>query len=276
MGGGGAKGLAHIGVLKTLLKAGFTIDYLTGTSMGAIVGGLYAATKDIDYVEKTFLRIAKEYAVSKKHIRMKGEGLFKNEELVERIISEKIDGLDVKNTQIPFKAVATNVRNGDEVIMDKGSLVTAIKASSALPIIFPPVEADGRLLMDGGFVNPVPVDIVKEMGAEFVIGVDVSSKWPDIEDENFSLRQIKSIIIDTFSALEYQVAKERVKEANFMLHPAVLGYHWDDFRFAEEIIEKGANETANNAREIRAMTHHPKPAKTPFQSFIDFISGNDY
>lgn len=276
LGGGGAKGLAHIGVIKTLLKAGFKINYLAGTSMGSLVGGLYAATEDIDFIEKAFLEIAEKYSFHRKHLRGRGSLLFKDEEAVEKMLAEKIDGLDVKNTKIPFKAIATDVKNGDEVVIGKGSLVKAVKASSALPIAFSPVEIDGKLLMDGGFVNPVPVDIVKEMGAEFVIGVDVSSKWPDIEGERFSLSGIKSTIVDAFSALEYQVAKERIKGASLMLHPPVLNYHWDDFRAAREIIAMGVNETANNIREIREATHYPRPVKKPLQSFIDFISGNDY
>ncbi len=276
LGGGGAKGLAHIGVLKTLLRAGFKIDYLAGTSMGSLIGGLYAATEDINFIENLFLEIAEKYAFHRKHLRKKGGMFFKDEKIVEELLSEKIDGLDIKNTKIPFKAIATDVKKGDEVVMERGSLVEAIKASSAMPVAFNPVEIDGRLLMDGGFVNPIPVDVVKEMGAEFVIGVDVSSKWPNIEEESFSIHGIKSIIIDAFSALEYQVAKERIKSADFMLHPAILSYHWDDFRLAEEIIEKGVNETANNIGEIRAATHYPKPVKKPLQSFIDFISGNDY
>jgi NTE family protein len=275
LGGGGAKGLAHIGVLKTFLRAGFKIDYLAGTSMGSLVGGLYAATEDIDFIERTFLDIAENYSFHRKHLRGKKNLLFTDEETVEKMLSQKIDGLDVKNTRIPFKAIATDVKDGDEVVIDKGSLVKAIRASSALPIAFPPVEIDGRLLMDGGFVNPVPVDIVKKMGAECVIGVDVSSKWPDIEDEHFSLSGIKSTIVDAFSALEYQVAKEKVKDADFMLHPPVLSFHWDDFRNAKDIIQMGVNEATNSIREIRERTHYPKPVKKPLQSFIDFISGND-
>ena len=276
LGGGGAKGLAHIGVLKTFLRAGFKIDYLAGTSMGSLVGGLYAATEDIDFIERTFLDIAENYSFHRKHLRGKKNLLFTDEETVEKMLSQKIDGLDVKNTRIPFKAIATDVKDGDEVVIDKGSLVKAIRASSALPIAFPPVEIDGRLLMDGGFVNPVPVDIVKKMGAEYVIGVDVSSKWPNIEDERFSLSGIKSTIVDAFSALEYQVAKEKVKDADFMLHPPVLSFHWDDFRNAKDIIQVGVNEATNSIREIRERTHYPKPIKKPLQSFIDFISGNDY
>ncbi len=276
LGGGGAKGLAHIGVIKTLLRAGFKIDFVAGTSMGALVGGIYAATLDIDSLERIFLEISEKYSVSRKMLHRKNNILFKDQKAVEKILTENIDGLDIQNTKIPFKAIATDVKNGDEVILEKGSLVKAMRASSSLPLIFPPVEMNDRLLMDGGFVNPVPVDVVKNMGADFVIGVDVSSKWPDIEDEHFSISGVKSTIVDAFSALEYQVAKERVKAADFMLHPPVLSYHWDDFRLTEEIIEKGINETANNIREIREATHYPKPVKRPLQSFVDFISGNDY
>lgn len=274
LGGGGAKGLAHIGVLKTFLEAGFKIDYIAGTSMGSLIGGLYAATEDIDFIEKLFLEIAEKYAFHRRHLRKRG--MFKNEKVVERLLSERVNGLDIKKTKIPFKAIATDVKKGDEVVLGKGSLTEAIRASSAMPIAFPPVDIDGKLLMDGGFVNPVPVDVVKKMGAEYVIGVDVSSRWPDIEDEHLSISGVKSMIVDTFTALEYQVAKERIKGANLILHPPVLSFHWDDFRDAKQIIGVGTNEAANHIREIREATHYQKPDKKPLRSLMDFIEGKDY
>jgi len=276
LGGGSAKGLAHIGVIKVLEKAGLKISYIAGTSMGALVGGLYAATKDINYIEKLFLEIAEKYAISRFHLPKKENILFKNQEKVEELLSEKVKGKKIEDLEIPFKAVATDVKNGEEIILEKGDLYLAIKASTALPVIFDPVEIDGKLLMDGGFVNPVPLDVVKNMGSEFVIGVDVLNNWPNIGEEKLSLKNIKTITAETITALEYEISKEKLKLADVLMKPLVLSYHWNDFCSAKEIIKKGENEAEKYVYTIRKATHYPKPKKKPFIAFIDFITSNDY
>jgi len=276
LGGGGAKGLAHIGVIKVLEMAGFKISYIAGTSMGALVGGIYAATGDINYIEKIFLEIAEKYAVSRFHLPKKENLLFKHQEKVEELLSEKIKDKKFEDLKLPFQAIATNVKNGEEVILDKGDLLLGIKASIALPLVFNPVEINGSLLMDGGFVNPVPVDVVKKMGSEFVIGVDVQSNWPRIGEEKLSLKNIKTITAETITALEYEISKEKLKLADILMKPPVLDYHWNDFYAAKEIIKKGENEAEKYIYAIRKETHYPKPKKKPFIAFIDFISGNSY
>ncbi len=276
LGGGGAKGLAHIGVLKTFLTAGFKIDYLAGTSMGALVGGLYAATGDISYVEDLFLKIGEQYAFHGNPIRKKGKMFFKDETVVEALLAEKVRGMDLRDTKIPFRAIAMDIRNGEEVVLERGDLVTAIRASCAMPVAFNPVAVEGKLLVDGGFVNPVPTDVVREMGAEFVVGVDISSEWPNFEDRRFSLVEAKSLILDSFSILEYQIARVKTKNADLIIRPPVLNFRWDDFRFAPRIIRAGSEEAMRYIREIRAKTNYPTPPKKPLEKFVDFLFGNEY
>ncbi|MBI3638610.1 patatin-like phospholipase family protein [Candidatus Wolfebacteria bacterium] len=175
LGGGGAKGLAHIGVIKALEAAGIKIDFISGTSMGSLIGGFYAATGDVRVLEELFLKLKKgDIFPMSKLLRKRDGNLFRDKSIIE-LLEADIKGVKIKDCKIPFAAVATDVKNGEDVIIKKGSLTDAIRASSALPVVFAPVSMGGKLLMDGGFSNPVPADVCRDMGAEIVIAVDVSS-----------------------------------------------------------------------------------------------------
>lgn len=270
LGGGGAKGLAHIGVIKELEKAGIEISYISGTSMGALVGGFYAATKDIQFLEDFFLSIQSEDVYSTVHMMRKKDGQMLKGDLLSRI-EEKIKNIDVSETKIPFAAIATDVETGDELVLSKGSLVEAIRASTALPMVFPPVRLDERVLMDGGFVNPVPADVVRNMGAEFVIAVDVSSKWVNLEHESLSPARFYSIIPHALSVIEYQLARTILKQADVVLTPAVLDFHWNSFPQGKTIIELGVKEIKSKMREIYKGIGIQPPEKKPFEKFADLI-----
>lgn len=271
LGGGGAKGLAHIGIIKALEDAGIKVDYIAGTSMGALVGGWYAATGDIRFLENAFLRLKKrDIFPASKIIRKKDGVLFKDKSMVEMLEAD-IGDIQMSECKIPFKAVATDVRDGGEVVIDKGGLIDAIKASTALPVVFNPVSVNNRLLMDGGFVNPVPADIVREMGAEFVIAVDVSSKWHNLSEESLSPLHFYSVISHALSIIEYQLARHILENADLVLQPAVLSFNWLAFSQAADIIKEGERELRRNLREIRAKTGYPELPKTPLEKFFDFL-----
>lgn len=281
LGGGAARGLAHIGVLKVLEKAGLKIDFIAGTSMGALIGGLYAATLDIDFIEKTFSYIAEKFAYPRFHLSLHKNLLFKNQDKVEEILSKPVANLKIEDLKIPFIAIATNAENGEEVILRKGNLKEAIKASAAIPFVFESVKIDGKVLIDGGFSNPTPVDRVKEMGAEFVIGVDILRGWPNLVDlekkeTGFSLKHIKMFVTETYHALEFQISKEKMKCADLIIKPPLLDYNWNDFYYASEIIQRGVNETEKYIDAIRKSTGYPKPSKKPLENLVDFISGGSY
>ena len=279
LGGGGAKGLAHIGVIKALQQAEIPIDYIAGTSMGALVGGWYAAKKNILLLENLFLQIDhKSIFPVEKMVKTKDGSLFQNKTIVE-LLESGIGRTKIEDCQIPFAAVATNVANGDEVIIKEGKLSDAIRASIALPVIFSPVKINDKLLMDGGLINPVPADILKEMGAEIVIAVDVSSRWLtsyDIKGEPVNFKNFYSLVSDVFSVLEYQIAKKILKEADIILRPPVINYDWLDFHRAKGIIEAGSGETKRNLEEIRKKTGYlKKEPETLFEKFINFLLYNE-
>jgi len=271
LGGGGAKGYAHIGVIKALLDAGIKIDYIAGTSMGALVGGYYAATKNIIELEKTALNIKKSDLFSIKDFIKRRDGALFHGKSIANILNHHLSGIKIENCQIPFAAITTDVKTGDGVIIKNGDLVSAIGASIAIPGIFSPVEIDGRILMDGGLSNPVPADIIKQMGAEYVIAVDVSSKWLTAPEEIVKSHDIYSVISNAFSIMEYQIAKIPLKSADIILRPPVLTYDWAAFGKAGEIIKAGKEEAELNLKEIRSKTGYRAPRRTFAEKFFDFI-----
>lgn len=271
LGGGGAKGLAHIGIIKALENAGIEIDYIAGTSMGALVGGWYAATGDIRALEDFIIHIKRNDIFPIKEVIKRKDGvLFKGESIADKLRKE-LKNIKIEELKIPFAALATDAKNGDEIRLKNGDLVDAIRASTALPVVFAPVTIDGRLLIDGGLVNPVAADVVKDMGAEYIIAVDVSSKWLMAPEELTTTYDMYHVISSAFGVIEYQIAKNILKSADLVLRPPVLHYNWLEFNKAQEIINIGKQELELNLREIRRKTRYKKSAQTVAEKFLDFI-----
>lgn len=271
LGGGGAKGLAHIGVIKALENAGIKIDYIAGTSMGALIGGYYAATKDVKTLEELSLSIKKNDIFPIIDIIHRKDGaLFRGESIV-KLLDHHLADIKIEDCKIPFTAVATDIKNGDEAVLKSGSLVDAISASIAIPVIFSPIEINGKFLMDGGFSNPIPANIAREMGADIVIAVDVSSRWITAPSEVLNTRDVYSLFNNALSVIEYQLAKNILKDAEIILRPPVLTYDWMEFGRAQEIIKIGKRELELNLKEIRKKTGYKKPSQTFAEKFLDFI-----
>ncbi|MUK94314.1 serine protease [Aliivibrio fischeri] len=210
--GGGAKGAAHIGVLKALEEMHIPVDYITGTSMGAYVGGLYASgmsadeieafidTVDwnsgfVDKVERSERQIRdKEYEdryqigtdIGFSFTELKAPKGFVQGQTMAKILRTTSDNIPYLNSfdqlPIPFRAVATDIEKLEPVVLDKGNLAEAMMASMSVPGALPPAEYDGRLLVDGGVVNNMPVDVIREMGADIVIAVDIGSDYLEADD----------------------------------------------------------------------------------------------
>jgi NTE family protein len=274
LGGGGARGIAHIGVIKALETAGIPIHAIAGTSMGALVGGWYAVHGEISSLERIFLNIKKEDMVSSLKMYWRRDGtLFKDKDVTE-MVERKMKGKHFKDCLIPFAAVATDVKSGEEVIIKEGSVSEAIHASSAIPFIFKPVSMDGRLLMDGGFVNPIPADVVRKMGVDFVIAVDVTRGWVDITEGSSGLMDIPRTIDRLMTAIEYQIGRKQLEGTDMVLHPDVMSFSWLDFFRSKEIISAGAEEVIRNLGEIDKKTSYPPIPKSIFAKFMDFIFRN--
>ena len=172
LGGGGAKGLAHIGALKALLRNGIVPGMVSGTSMGALVGGLYCLKNDIAAVEEFALGFENADLSSYLAARPSSSGLV-SEKRIQAFLDGVFGSALVEELAIPFSCVAADVRSGREVVIDRGPLARAVRASISVPAIFKPVSFQGRYLVDGGLVNPVPVDALKRGGAGLTIAVNV-------------------------------------------------------------------------------------------------------
>ncbi len=171
LGGGAARGWAHIGVLKALKAYGLKPSIIAGTSIGAVVGGCHAAGK-LDELEEFVTRLTPRSVLRFLDLDMSGGGLMSGVRL-RRTLDRELENIDIEHLEQTFVAVATEIGSGREIWLTKGPLVAAIRASYALPGIFRPIQINGRWLMDGAFVNPVPVAVCRAMGASLVIGVNL-------------------------------------------------------------------------------------------------------
>jgi NTE family protein len=173
LGGGVARGWAHIGVVRELVKAGLQPDVVCGTSIGALVGGLYLAGK-LDALELWARSLTQRRVLSLLDFTFGGSGLFAGNRLA-ALLEEQIDGICIETLDRPFVAVATELETGREVWLRDGSLIHALRASYALPGVFAPVKQDGRWLVDGALVNPCPTSVARAFGGQVVIAVSLHS-----------------------------------------------------------------------------------------------------
>ncbi|MDE1990293.1 MAG: patatin-like phospholipase family protein, partial [Betaproteobacteria bacterium] len=172
LGGGSARGWAHVGVIRALEEAGIRPDLVCGTSVGAMVGAAYAAG-ELERFEQWLLDMSLRDVFSFMDVSLNG-GMLKGDRLMEFFRTTFVDH-PIEGLKMPFAAVATSLQTGAEVWLREGSTVDAVRASIALPLLFTPVQRDGVFLVDGGLVNPVPVSLARAMGADFVIAVDLSA-----------------------------------------------------------------------------------------------------
>ncbi len=263
LGGGAARGLAHIGVLKVLEQNEIPIDLIVGTSIGALIGGVYATTRSASSTEKRFLDFifSKEFKRSKfdflRESREARPGSFYNfitlikrgifysfsmaktswfsAEHFEHNINAILDDVTVDKTGIPFAAVATDINRGEEVVLQSGSLRRAVSASSAVPGLLPPVPWNGRLLIDGGWTCKVPVLPALRLGADLVIGVDVSK---EIED-TFDFRSGLNIMIRANAIKSEALKAMQCRFADVVVEPDVDHIHWADFSAIVECVARG-------------------------------------
>ena len=180
LGSGAARGLAHIGVLKALIEEGISIDYISGSSIGALVGAYFASKGEVATLEEMVLGIdwRKLARLIDPNLIFMLKGLIHGQKIKE-LLQAIIGDIEFKDLKIPLAVVATDINTGEEVIIKEGSVIEAVRASISMPAIFMPVKYGRRFLIDGGVVNPVPAGVVRNMGATFVIACNVIQKLKD-------------------------------------------------------------------------------------------------
>lgn len=226
LGGGGPKGLAHIGVIKILEKNNIPIDYIAGTSAGAMVGGMYAYSKNISSLEQHF--------VNKNWFQMLSyfadpslKGGFIQGNRMESFLQEYLQSATFDKLMIPFRATAVDLHSGKLSELHEGIVSTAIRASCAIPMLFQPVEFNEHVYVDGGLLSSVPVQTVKKMGADIIIAVQLNKYYePGLAINTLNILEVGELALNI---VEKHIAEGEITKADFIIHPKLAHVHWNNF-----------------------------------------------
>ena len=303
--GGGAKGLAHIGVLKVLEEYHIKPDFIAGTSMGAIIGSMYAAGYSAHQIDSIFHSLdydaimfdTKErkyssffekkngpkyilklpFSLKKMSVQMP-KGLSNAQNLYSTLAENLISTNDIKNfnkLKIPFFCISTDIENGKQILFNKGWLPLAVTASALLPTVYKPIEYDNKLLLDGGIVNNYPVKELRDMGADIIIGSDVQGKILNKEQ----IENIQNIMDQIISFQMYKEMPLKKVQTDIYIHPNIKNLSVTDFTKIDTIIQRGYTEARkildkkqklipqNRATEIQSL-HYKKPDSIIFNKII--------
>ena len=232
LGGGAARGFAHVGVIAVLEEAGIRPQLVVGTSAGSLVAALYASGKTSAQLQQTALNM-EEVAITDWILPIFGRGMFRGDALA-KYVNELVAGRLMENMVIPLGIVATDLGNGNAVLFQKGDTGTAVRASSAVPAVFVPVKINGREYVDGGLVSPVPVRFARQMGADLVIAVDISNP-PEANAADGSLQ----ILLQTFAIMGKSINDFELKGADLVVRPSQAGLRSADFTSRQRAIDAG-------------------------------------
>ncbi|WP_425493361.1 patatin-like phospholipase family protein [Hoeflea prorocentri] len=273
LGGGAARGWAHIGVLRALDEAGVRVSMVAGTSIGALVGGCYLAGK-LDELEEFARSLTMRRIVALLDFAIGGSGLFGGMRLSKRM-REHLADIDIEDLDRPFTSVATEIATGHEIWIHSGSLTTAIHASYALPGIFEPVQCNGRTLVDGALVNPVPVSVCRAHEAPLVVAVNLHydlygrsavvkhaasqnplDLMPDATpEERKKSRRIgmTNVMVEAYNIIQDRISRARLAgdPPDILLMPRLSDIGLSEFHRAAEAIDRGYEETRAKLDDIK-------------------------
>jgi len=285
LGGGGARGLAHLSVLRVLEENDIPIAAIAGTSIGAIIGASYALEPKIDKVQKEiqeFLHspkfmesgfdlfkkrtaaenffgqvatyVKERIVINLAHSRLSLVGAWR----VTRAVDELLGGRSFQNCQIPFCCVATDLRSGEEVVFRDGEMSKAVQASMSIPGFLPPVEHNGHLLVDGAVLSPVPVTPCRALGVDVVIAVDVGQRL----DQDGELDSVIDIVFRASTITARQYSEMLLREADVVIRPEVGDIHWSEFSKMPLALTAGERAAKKALPEIR---RYVKPRRSLWQ-----------
>jgi NTE family protein len=273
LGSGGAKGLTHIGVFKMIKKYNIPIDYIAGSSIGSLMGAHFAAFKDPQRLEELFINLNFRKGFQLFDPSLKG-GLIKGIKF-EKFIEEILEGATFDKLQIPFAAVATDFNTAKTVVFTEGSLSKAIRASTSVPTLFQPLSYKKLLLADGGLSNSVPVDVVRTMGADIVIAVNLDTVYT----EKGILPTLTKIPLHSINVLRHNLALQSTKTADIIISPrgiyqiGLIG--WDYFFDTEktkQVIHEGEKATELVISEIEdSIQRNQRQKKNNLTKLFSFI-----
>jgi len=247
LGGGGARGFAHIGVIRVLEQERIPIELLVGTSVGSLIGAVYAGNADSFDLEWTAFQLTQDDIFDFRLMNtILGMGYAKGEQL-EAWVSAKVRQRNIEELKIPFLAVATDLYSGSRVVFDRGSVARAVHASSAIPGVFEPVSYQGKILVDGGVVDNLAVDVAREKGADLVLAVDISE-----EVSKTTVKNLLDVLLQTTNIMcSRSVARSR-EAADVLIAPALGSVGMLDFGHKKQSMQAGIEAARAAIPQIRA------------------------
>ncbi|MEA3360144.1 MAG: patatin-like phospholipase family protein [Thermodesulfobacteriota bacterium] len=278
LGGGGARGLAHIGAVKVLEREGINPDIIVGTSMGSLVGGALATGLKAEELEKQLFSFLETDLYKSSELRVVGDAERGNEQSlsrriqsyfktkirlvhgiyrpgiletkdIEESINYFIPDINIEETIIPFRSVATDLKSGKPVVLREGSLRRAILASSSVPGMLPYVEIDGKRLSDGGIIQSVPARSAAEEGANVVIAIAVDKDLDFVPDFHTAM----DIYVRAAEIQGYYLVRHELKCADIVIRPKLGSVHWTDFSNAQDLILSGESAAMDMVSDIRVV-----------------------
>ena len=246
LGGGAARGFAHIGVLQVLEEEGIKPSLVVGTSAGSVVASFYASGKTgqqlqwlADTMDETqFTDWANPFS---------GRGILRGEALG-KYINSQLNGMKIEDMKLPLGIVATDLRTGDGILFRRGDVATAVRASSAVPSVFEPVQIAGKDFVDGGLVSPVPVRYARQMGADLVLAVDISSRPEDAKTTD-----MLKVLLQTFSIMSKSISQLELTQADVVVRPALPDIGSTEFSARKKSIEAGRAAMKQAMPQLRAL-----------------------
>jgi NTE family protein len=283
LGGGGARGLAHVGVLKVFEEEGIPVHCVAGTSVGAVVGAMYAQNPDADFLVKRFKQsldegFSNQLGLNYLRTNSARDGSFLSqasrnikrrivinlaqnrkallkEVRPAKIISKLIDEGDIEDTKIALAVVATSLNTGDNIVFKTGDIITAVVASSAIQGFLPPVHMNDDMLIDGGAGCPVPVQLLHGMGADVTVGVEICMRgYQPLESPN-----VLEIISRTEMITARNLAQMMADTADVAILPDTKDVHWSEFSRVGDLIEAGIERTREKLPEIKGAIRKKTP-----------------
>jgi NTE family protein len=243
LGGGAARGFAHIGVIKSLEAQGIVPDMVVGTSAGSVVGALYASGMNGFDLQNLALQMEEDMVAD---WTLPNRGVLKGEALQD-FINQKVKNLSIQKMPKPLGVVATDLQSGEMVLFRTGNTGMAVRASSAVPGVFQPVEISGRDFVDGGLTSPVPAQSARTMGADFVIAVDISNV-----SRRDKLTGTLDVLLQTFSIMGHAISRHELEDADVVIRPQTAAVSSTDFEGRHLAILEGEKAAAAVMPELKA------------------------
>jgi len=245
LGGGAARGFAHVGVIRALEQGRIPIDMVVGTSVGSLIGAIYASDLNSFELEWTAFTLEKYHLLDYGLMSaLSGMGTVKGDKL-ESFVKTKIPVENIEDLKLPYAAIATDLNRGTRVVLRKGSIARAVRASSAIPGVFQPVEHQDLLLVDGGVVDNIPISVAREMGADIVIAVDIGENVT-----NFNITNIFDVILQSVYIMFNENTVSRKKDADILITPALESVGMFDFTRKKQVMQAGIDAAQKALPEI--------------------------